>query len=120
MTVIAITSASVGTKLATGTDTHIIGLTLAQPGPTTTDLSTPLSLVDAAAASANPLHTLWSASLIALSFVFGVKPNGPSMAPGLTAPSWPMALITGANIPFTNGVFVTSCPANATFTLTTG
>jgi hypothetical protein len=121
MTVVPITSASVGTKLATVADTKITGLTMTQPSPMA-DLLTPLTLVDAAAAptaTSPPPSTLYSALLSALTFLFGVKPIGPSMAPGLTAPTWPGSIITG-NIPFTNGVFVQSCPAGVTFSLTTG
>jgi hypothetical protein len=120
MTVISVTTANVGTKLATAADTKITGLTMTQPSATA-DLSTPLTLVDAAAAPTSTsgfARILLSAAQSALMFVFGVKPTGPSMAPGLTAPTWPAALVTG-NIPFTSGVFVQSCPAGATFSLTT-
>jgi hypothetical protein len=122
MTVVAITSASVGTKLATGADTHLVGLTITQPS-STADLLTPLTLVDAAGAPTAPVgffRTLYSAPLLALSFLFGVKPTGPSMAPGLTPPAWPQSLFSALNIPFTNGVYVQSCPAGVTFSLTTG
>jgi hypothetical protein len=120
MTVLSITTASVGTKLATVSDTKITGLTVTQPSATA-DLSTPLTLVDAAAAPAAPVgffRTLFSAALPALTFLFGIKPTGPSLAPGLTPPTWPQGIVTG-NIPFTNGVFVQSCPAGVTFSLTT-
>jgi len=121
MTVVAVTSANVGTKLATGADTKITGLTLAQP-TASSDVNTPLTLLDAAAAptaSTGWLKTLFSASLSTLSFVFGVKPTGPSMAPGLTAPAWPAGLVGVGPIPFTAGVYVASCPTGATFSLTT-
>jgi|SRR5215469_12814437 len=121
MTVTAVTSASVGTKLATGADTKITGLTLATP-TAGFDAKTPLTLVDAAAAptpTSLPPHALFSAdmsSLIPQAFAF--KPGGPSAAPGITAPASPYQL--GGAGSFTNGVFVQSCPAGATFSLTTG
>ena|SRR5215472_1310176 len=120
MTVVAITAASVGTKLATAADTKITGLTIAQP-TATTDNNTPLTLLDAAAAPTGTsafLRTLFNVALNSMGFLFAYKPTGPSMAPGLTAPTWPQGLVTG-NIPFTNGVYVASCPAGATFSLTT-
>lgn len=122
MTVIAVTSALVGTKLATGADTKIIGITLAQPTPTT-DNNTPLTLVDAAAAptvTSLPGRSVFSASVSTLcAFLFGWKPTWPG-TPGLTAPVWPMSLGGNMNAGFTNGLFVQSCPANATFSVTTG
>ena len=121
LTVLSITSAAIGTKLATLTDAHITGLTVTQP-TAAADINTPLTLVDAAAAptgTSNPPHVLYSASLTALTFLFGIKPNGPTLAPGLTPPTWPQGVITGS-IPFANGVFVQNCPAGVTFSLTTG
>ena len=118
MTVISVATASIGTKLATVADTKITGLTVAQP-TSATDMTTPLTFIDAAAAPAAPVgffRTLYNASIAAMS-VFGYKP-GVTLSPGLTAPTWPMGVVTGS-IPFTNGVFVTSCPAGATFSLTT-
>jgi hypothetical protein len=119
MTVVSVTTASIGTKLATAADTKITGLTVTQPSATA-DINTPLTFVDAAAAPTGTtgfVRTLYNASLYALSFVFWFKP-GTTLSPGLTAPTWPQAIVTGS-IPFTNGVFVTSCPAGATFSLTT-
>ena len=120
MTVLSITTASIGTKLATLTDTKITGLTITQP-TAVSDSTPPLTLVDAAAAptaTSLPPHVLYSALLGVLTFLFGIKPNAPTLAPGLTPPTWPMSLVTG-NIPFTNGVFVQNCPAGVTFSLTT-
>jgi len=120
MTVVSVTTASIGTKLATAADTKITGLTVTQP-VAGTDWSTPLTLIDAAAAPAAPVgffRTLFNAAMPALTFLFGIKPTGPSMAPGLTAPTWPQGVVTGS-IPFTAGVFVLSCPAGLTFSLTT-
>ena len=119
MTVISVTTASIGTKLATVADTKITGLTVAQP-TSATDMTTPLTFTDAAAAPTGTtgfIRTLYNASVAAMS-LFGYKP-GVSLSPGLTAPAWPLAAITNGNIPFINGVFVTSCPAGVTFSLTT-
>jgi len=120
MTVTAVTSASVGTKLATTTDTKITGLTIATPS-SMADARTPLVLVDAAAAptaTSSPPKALYAADLNTLApIIFAYRP-GPSAPPGVTAPTSPWNLGGGGN--FTNGVFVVSCPANATFSLTTG
>jgi hypothetical protein len=122
LTVISVTSANVGTKLATGADTKITGITITQP-PANADQQTPLTLLDLAAAPAGPTYsfarTLFNAALSAFGFLYAYKPVGPSMAPGLTNPSWPQAFLTG-NIPFTNGIYVASCPAGVTFSITTG
>jgi|SRR5215467_3811815 len=120
MTVVSVTTASIGTKLATAADTKITGLTVTQP-VAGTDWSTPLTLVDAAAAPTGTtgfIRTLLNVAMSSMGFLFGVKPTGPSMAPGLTAPTWPQGIVTGS-IPFTAGVFVASCPAGMTFSLTT-
>jgi hypothetical protein len=123
MTTSAIASAQAGTKLATSTDTKITGLTMALPTSMVDD-RTQLCLVDAAnaAALANPVRTLFAADLVTLgAFSFGLKQLGPTSAPGITAPTWPMGLIGGTqNIGFTNGVFVKSCPTGVSFSLTTG
>jgi len=121
MTVVSVTSASVGTKLATAADTKITGITMTQPAAAANaDMNTPLTLLDAAAAPTQPgpVRTLFSAAQAALAFVFGVKPTAPSMAPGLTAPTWPAA-ITPYSMTFANGVWVASCPAGITFSVTT-
>jgi hypothetical protein len=120
MTVIAITSANVGTKLATLSDTKITGLTVATP-TAGFDAKTPLALVDAAAAptaTSLPPHALYLADMATIGAqAFAYKP-GPSAPPGVTAPVSPWNLGGGGN--FTNGVFVQSCPAGVTFSLTTG
>lgn len=120
MTVSTITSASAGTKLATGADTKIVSMTLATPASMSDD-RTPLLLVDAAAASAGYARTLYSADLRTLSsFVYGYRP-GVALTPGTTAPIWPTTLIGGTNsATFANGVFVQSCPTGTSFSLTTG
>jgi hypothetical protein len=122
MTVVAVTSASVGTKLATSTDAHVTDLTMALPTSMSDDL-TQLCLVDAAAAptaTSGPPRVLFAADLRTLaSFAFGMKQLGPPYpAGGLTPPAWPMDLKLLAS--FVNGIFVQSCPAGVVFSLTTG
>jgi hypothetical protein len=116
-----VTSASVGTALATGAGT-ITAFTLTQPTATAVDDSTPLTLVDAAAVVAGPVppaRTIFSASLRALACLNEPRP-GVGLTPGMTAPTWPKNVLGPAavSIPFTNGCFVQSCPANTTFTVT--
>lgn len=124
MTVSVITSSSVGSVLATGTDSHFVSLSLALPTSVADD-RTPLTLVDAnAAPTAATLgygRAIYSATLgTLLSFLFGWK-SGIAGTPGLTPPAWPMSL-GPANMgnTFTKGIYVQSCPAGASFTLTTG
>lgn len=122
MTVIAVTSASAGTKLATASDVKITGLTIAAPTSLADD-ATQLCLVDAATAAdlANPVRTLYAADFDSLvPSIYAVKPNGPSMAPGLTAPTFPMNLVSNAAIAFSKGIYVKSCPTGVSFSLTTG
>jgi hypothetical protein len=122
MTVSTITSASVGTKLATTTDAKVTGLTVAVP-TSMADATTQLCLLDAAAAPAlvGPSAPLYAASLSDLTPVlFGIKPNIP-LTPGMTAPAAPFSVGSfGTGRAFSNGVFVKSCPAGVTFSLTTG
>jgi len=121
MTVIAITSANVGTKLATGADTKIVGLTVATP-TVGFDAKTPLALVDAAAAptpTSLPPHALIFADMTTLGVqAFAYHGTGPSAPPGVTAPTSPWNLGGGGT--FASGVFVQSCPTGCTFSLTTG
>jgi hypothetical protein len=117
-TVHPITSASVGTALVTGAGTMTV-FTMTQPTATATDLLTPLTLVDAATAptpGSLPPHVLFSANLEALACMNEPRP-GVGLTPGMTAPTWPKTL-TAITIPFTNGLFVQSCPANTTFSVT--
>lgn len=113
----AVTSASVGTALATGAGT-ISSITMNQPTTTSTDDTTPLTLVDAAAAPVSPYtpppRVLFSANLKALASMDEPRPGVP-LTPGITAPTWPKSLGVAAS--FTNGCFVQSCPANMTFTV---
>ena len=124
MTALVVTSASVGTKLATVADTKIVGLTVATPS-SMADALTPLALVDAATAPTGPVHALYSADLTALvGAIFGYKAGTGSVSapPGVTAPTSPfnLGLSATASIPFTSGVWVKSCPTGVTFNVTTG
>jgi hypothetical protein len=112
-----VTSAQVGTALVAIAGT-ISAFTLTQPTVTSIDDSTQLVLVDAAAAptaSSPPPRTLYAASLRALACLNEPRP-GVALTPGTTAPTWPKSL-SSISIPFTNGCFVKSCPANVTFTV---
>lgn len=114
-----VTSASVGTALTTGAGT-ITAFTFTQPTSASVDDITPLTLVDAAAAPTGPVaapRTLFSASLRALASMYEPRP-GIGLTPGLTAPTWPKTVMGATPIPFTNGCYVQSCPANTTFTVT--
>jgi hypothetical protein len=115
----SVTSASVGTALVVGAGS-ITAFTFTQPTSTATDDRTQLILVDAAAAPtpiSSPPKVLYAANLIALSGMNEPRP-GIGLTPGLTAPTWPKTLMSANPIPFVNGCFVQSCPANVTFTVT--
>lgn len=119
MTTIAVTSANVGTKLATSTDAHITGITVNQPSANA-DILTPLTLVDAAVAPSAPKASLFLASISDLSFIFKWKPNITPPTGMVTPPAFPMSLGNNMGTSFLNGLFVVSCPANVTFNVTTG
>jgi hypothetical protein len=110
-------AAAVGTALVAAAGT-ISAITMAQP-TANSDMTTPLILVDAAAAPASaaaaafPPRTLFTGS--GASLMPGNKPNVP-LTPGVTVPTWPIGL--GVKGSFANGIFVQSCPANMTFTVT--
>ena len=110
MTAYACDSTKVGTALvsAAGTITAI-SQTAAQTG---SDAQTPLVLTDGAGG-----RTLYAASEIELAWLYAVKPSGPSMAPGLTAPTWPQTF-QKYSISFANGIYVKSCPTGLAFTVT--
>ena len=59
---------------------------------------------------------LFSASLRALACEYEPRP-GVALTPGTTAPTWPKT-INPVNISYATGIFVLSCPANMTFTVT--
>ena len=78
-----------------------------------------LSLVDSgppATNSPSPPHTLFATDLATIAAWFNEPRPGASLSPGITAST---ATKTVQNLPatYTNGVFVKSCPANATFLL---
>ena len=113
-----VTSASVSTALATAAGT-ISAFTMNQPTSSSTDDTTQLVLVDAAAAptgTSSPPHILFAASLRALASMYDPKP-GFGLTPGVTIPTWPKTLMGATPISFNNGCFVQSCPANLTFTV---
>jgi hypothetical protein len=119
MTVIAVTSANVGTKLATAADTKITGITM--PLPTSVTDPTPLVLIDAAAAPTGTVPVppvLYSANLLNLLDMITPLIPGVPLTPGITAPVSPFSLGAMA-AHFTAGVYVQSCPAGATFNVTT-
>jgi hypothetical protein len=66
-----------------------------------------------------PARTIYSANMRALACEYEPRPGMP-LTPALTAPTWPKNIAGPAatSIPFTNGCFVQSCPANTTFTVT--
>ena len=66
-----------------------------------------------------PPRVIFSANMRALACEYEPRP-GVALTPGMTAPTWPKNIAGPAvtAIPFTNGCFVTSCPANMTFTVT--
>lgn len=115
MTVSAITSANAGTAVVSGAGA-ITGLTVTLPLPSNADGATQLALLDAAAAPSGFARTLFAAALPSLAYLFeprSVNPiGGTATPPGNT-------LIKNANITFSNGIYVKSCPANMTFSLTT-
>jgi hypothetical protein len=111
-----VTSASVGTALVTGAGS-ISAFTFTLPTSAAVDDTTQLVLVDAAAAPTGAAKVLWAANLRALACMNEPRP-GLGLTPGLTAPTWPKTLMGATAIPFTNGCFVQSCPANTTFTVT--
>jgi hypothetical protein len=80
----------------------------------------PVVLLDEAAppasvqAAAFPPRTLFSSNAAGL--VPGDKPGVPFVS-GVTAPTWPRSLGT-MSLSFSHGIYVQSCPANVTFTIT--
>lgn len=121
---VAVSSGNNGTLLAGATGTKITGLAVVQP-TAASDFTTPLELIDQAAAPANaaaaalPPKTLFCGSLINYTNLVAITPVGPDPAPGLVDPVWPKNLFQGADIPFSKGVWVRNCPAGLAFTLTT-
>jgi hypothetical protein len=75
-----------------------------------------VNLTQAAPSAGSSVHTLYSADQLALVCEYEPRP-GIALTPGLTAPTWPKN-ISSISIPFSNGLFVQSCPANMTFTVT--
>jgi hypothetical protein len=115
----SVTSAQAGTAIVTGAGS-IKALAVTVPLAANAEARVPLTMIDAATAAAQGT-TLYSAYLSDLtSFLYATKPTSVPVTPG--GPTAPPAgtLMTGpATIPFTAGLFVKSCPANVTFTVTT-
>jgi hypothetical protein len=114
-----INAAAVGTTPVVGAG--VLGpITVAQWTNTATDLNTPMTLLDSngpPAAGVAP-KVLFSANLLALACLFEPRPAVP-LTPSLTAPTWPKTIYPALpTIPFANGLYVASCPANTTFTAT--
>jgi hypothetical protein len=109
-----ITSAQVGTNVATGAGS-LTALAMTMPINANVDNRTPLVLTDG-----NGGRVLYSAYVSDLaSFFFAVKPNHPLGTGAPTPPPYGTMMLAGTNaIPFTSGLFVKSCPANAPFTST--
>lgn len=116
MTATPITSGQAGTPVVTAAGT-LKGLALTMPIAANADAKTPLILTDSASAAAGPL--LFSASLSDLQFIYMTKPTSVPITPGGPAAPPPGTVFAGAAIPFANGVYVKSSPANVTFTMTT-
>jgi hypothetical protein len=108
-----VTSASIGTALVTGAGS-IVSITVAA-APVITDQYTQLCLVDDVVVSGNPQRVLFASDQIGMEYLFEPRP-GVALTPGTTAPAYPKTI--AANISFTNGCFVKSCPAGTTFTVT--
>ena len=65
-----------------------------------------------------PSRVIFSACMAALKSMLEPRPSVP-LTPGITAPTWPKALMSSGTVPaFNNGCWVQSCPANMTFTVT--
>ena len=99
------TSANVGTSLTTVAGTiSALSVTVL---PTVTDKDTQICLTDGPNG-----RTIWAATIAALAFLWEPRPNVP-LTPGITAPVYPRSLIgAGTTIPVSNGIYVKSCPAN--------
>jgi hypothetical protein len=117
MTATPITSAAVGTAVVAAAGA-LKGLAVTMPIAANADARTPLTLIDATAAKGvGPL--LYSACLSDLEFMFGFNPTSVPAVPGSPTAAPAGTLFINTNIPFANGLYVKSCPANLTFTATT-
>jgi hypothetical protein len=83
------------------------------------DMLTPLTLIDATAASGQGpvLYSVYLCDVTA--FLYALKPASVPVTPGSPAAPPAGTLMQGANIPFAAGLFVRSCPAHVTFAVTT-
>jgi hypothetical protein len=116
-----ITSAQVGTAVASGTGTFS-ALSVTMPPAANADLSTQMVLLDATPATlaaGKPAPILYAARFSdLLAFIYGWKPNSIPGVPGAPTRQAVGTLMTAGAIAFKNGLYVLSCPANVTFTST--
>jgi hypothetical protein len=118
MTATPITSAAVGTAVIAAAGSFK-GLVVTMPIAANADAHTPLTLIDATAASGvGPL--LYSACLSDLeAILFGFNQTSVPAVPGSPTAQPAGTLFINGAIPFAKGLYVKSCPANMTFTATT-
>ena len=110
MTVYSVDSTKVGTSLVTGAGSlTAMAVTVL---PTSNDQVTPVCITDGPGGP-----TIYSATMLAMSFLFEPRPNV-ALTPGTTAPTYPRALMGTHAVPFANGLYVQSCPANISLSLT--
>jgi hypothetical protein len=110
-----VSSTQVGTALVTGPGTITALAAVSQPAQG--DVRTQLELLDATGIPSSHARTLYAADLTSLLFLLEPKPD-PTLSPGLTAPTYPKSL-GNISMPFSNGIYVKSCPANVQFSITT-
>ena len=109
MVAYVVDSTKVGTSLVAvaGTITSITVTAV----PTITDKDTQVRITDGPGG-----RTLWAAVQAALAFLFEPRP-GVALTPGTTAPVFPRTLFSGSQA-FANGLYVVSCPAGISITIT--
>jgi hypothetical protein len=112
-----ITQGQVGVVVVAGAGT-LKTLAVTMPLDPQADHRTPLTLLDSTAAKgAGPV--LFSAFLSDLeSYLYMTKPTSVPVTPGGPTAGPAGTVLTGPPIPFTQGLYVKSCPANTTFTFT--
>lgn len=109
MATYTVDSTHVGTALVSAAGT-ITAMTVAA-APTITDQATPVQITDGPGG-----RSLFCATVAALAFLFEPRPGVP-LTPGITAPTFPRALMSGTQA-FVNGLFVQSCPTGISITIT--
>jgi hypothetical protein len=111
----SITSAQVGTAVVAVAGS-LKGLAVTLPIAANADTKTPLILLDSTTGSGVILFSAFLSDL--QSFMYALKPASVPQPPA--SPTAPVAgtVFTGV-LPFTQGLYVKSCPANMTVTATT-